>query len=486
MQNPTQGAAEPQDIIRLSARTLARRIATRELSSREVVTGFLDRIAAVNPTYNAVVSLRPRAEILAEADAADQAVAAGEPVGPLHGLPIAIKDLAATRGLRTTLGTPLFADFVPDADAIAVARVRAAGAIIIGKTNTPEFGLGSHTFNPLFGATRNAFDPNRSAGGSSGGAAVALALFMLPVADGSDFGGSLRNPAAWNNIFGLRPSQGRVPSNPMPDAFMSQLATDGPMARHVEDLALLLSVQAGWDVRAPLSLPDVPVRFEDHLDAFRPGRIAWLGDLGGHLAMQDGVLTACQTGLDGFARLGCSVETIVPDFDFEALWQAFIVLRQFSTGARLAVFYNDPEKRALLKPEAQWECEGFLALTARQVADAAAVRSAWYACLTTLFERVDFLALPSAQVFPFPVEEKWPQAIAGRAMDSYHRWMEVVAPITLSGCPVVSVPVGFGPGPDGHLPMGMQIVGRPRDDLSVLQLAHAYERANPWIAAARR
>ena len=447
------------------------------------MTAFLDRIDAVNPTYNAIVSMRPRSDLLAEADRADDAVRQHAALGALHGLPIAIKDLAATKGLRTTQGSPL-ADTIPDADAIYVHRIRDAGAIVIGKTNVPEFGLGSHTTNPIFGPTRNAFDTTRSAGGSSGGAAVALALDMLPVADGSDFGGSLRNPAAWNNIFGFRPSQGRVPALSTPDAFVSQLSTDGPMARHVEDLVLLLSVQAGWDMRAPLSLPSLGFRFEDRLEPAAPARIGWLGDLGGHLPMEDGIVAVCTSGLDRLAGLGHTIESVLPDFDYEALWRAFVVLRQFSIGGKLMPFYEDAAQRALLKPEAQWECEEFLSLSARDLFEATCVRTAWYACLVDLFGRVDVLALPAAQVWPFPIEWRWPRAIAGRAMDSYHRWMEVVTPITLSGCPAISLPVGFG-GPGGQLAMGMQIVGRPRDDLGVLRLALGYERASPWIAETR-
>jgi amidase len=470
-------------LIRRSATLLARQIATGQVSSREVVTAFLDRIDAVNPTYNAIVSMRSRSDILAEADSADAAARRQPRLGALHGLPIAIKDLAATKGLRTTQGSPL-ADTVPPSDALFVHRMREAGAIIIGKTNVPEFGLGSHTTNPVFGPTRNAFDVTRSAGGSSGGTAVALALDMLPVADGSDFGGSLRNPAAWNNVFGLRPSQGRVPALAAPDAFFSQLATDGPMARHVEDLALLLSVQAGWDVRAPLSLPDPGYRFEERLTPAAPARIGWLGDLGGHLSFEDGIMAVCSTALDRLARLGHTIESILPAFDYEALWRAFVVLRQVSVGGRLMPFYEDTARLALLKPEAQWECEGYLGLSARDVFEASCVRTAWFGCLVEVFDQVDYLALPAAQVWPFPVAWRWPRTIEGRTMDTYHRWMEVVAPITLSGCPAVSLPAGFG-GPGGHLPMGLQIVGRPRDDRGVLRLALGYEHANPWIAEAR-
>lgn len=481
--NPTGDiTGKAPELCRLDAGTLARLVKRRDVSAREVIGAFLDHIAAINPTYNAIVSLRPRADILAEADAADAALARGEAAGPLHGLPQAIKDLAPTKGLTTTFGSPLFADFVPPADAIAVARMRAAGAIIIGKTNTPEFGLGSHTYNPVFGATRNAYAPARTAGGSSGGAAVALATRMLPVADGSDFGGSLRNPAAYNNIFGFRPSQGRVPSLPAPEGFFTQLGTEGPMARNAADLARLLSVQAGHDPRAPLSLDGSGHDYEAALDTdLKSKRIAWLGDLSGHLAMEDGILALCEGGLRHLADAGLVVEPHVPAFDFEALWQAFVALRHFMVGGKLKALYDDPAKREKLKFAVRWEIEGGQRLSAYALYEASTVRSAWYASVLRLFERFDYLALPTAQVFPFPLEEEWPQTIAGRTMDSYHRWMEVVAPVTLSGCPAVSVPVGFNA---AGLPMGMQLVGRPRDDLSVLQLVRAYEQVSPFPAVA--
>ncbi len=475
--------ATAPELCRLGAGDLAALIGERKVSAREAMTAYLDHIERTNPAYNAIVSLRPRDALLAEADAADATVARGDALGPLHGIPQAIKDLAATKGLRTTLGSPLFADQVPEADALIVERVRAAGAIVIGKTNVPEFGLGSNTYNPVFGITRNAYDVTRSAGGSSGGAAVALALRMLPVADGSDFAGSLRNPAAWNNVFGFRPSQGRVPQAPADDLFFGQMGTEGPMARGVADLARLLSVQAGYDPRAPLSLGNPERRYEDRL---REGnvagtRIAWLGDHGGHLPMEPGILELCQGALKLFEGLGCAVEPALPRFDLERLWRAFVVLRHFAIGGRLWEFYDEPAKRALMKPEAQFEVEGFLHLTARQVHGAALVRSAWYAAIMALFARFDFLALPAAQVFPFPAATHWPPRIGNKDMDSYHRWMEVVIGMTMTGCPVISVPVGFGA---NGLSMGMQLVGRPRKDAAVLQLAQAYEDVCPWVKMA--
>lgn len=462
--------------IHLGARELGRLVADRRLSSREIAGAFLDRIEALNPIHNAIVSLRPRDEILADADRADAATASGAPLGALHGLPIAIKDLSPTAGLRTTFGSPLFADWVPTTDSLLVERLRGAGAIVIGKTNTPEFGLGSHTYNPVFGITRNAFDPRLSAGGSSGGAAVAVALSMLPAADGSDFGGSLRNPAAFNNVFGFRPSQGRVPAWPAADPYFGQLGTEGPMARKVEDLALLLDVMAGWDRRAPLSLDRPTERFVDRLAPPARSRIGWLGDLGGRLPFDDGILEVCETALKRAAAFGAVVEPVRVDFDFDALWRAFVVLRQFNQSARLEPLYADPAKRALLKPEAQWEVEGCRALSATDVLAAIRTRAAWYATVCRLFDEWDFLAIPAAQVFPFPAEIHWPREIAGREMDSYHRWMEVVAPVTLSGCPVAAVPAGFHQG----RPAGLQIVGAPRKDAEVLAWASAWEAELPF------
>ena len=467
--NPASG------LCALSAVELAALLKRRAASAREVAAAFLDRIELLNPEYNAIVSLRPRADILAEADAADRVPQEVREAKPLLGLPIAIKDLALTKGLRTTFGSPIFADFVPDTDDLHVARIRAAGAIIIGKTNTPEFGLGSQTYNPVFGATRNALDPALTAGGSSGGAAVALALRMLPIADGSDFGGSLRNPAAYNNVYGFRPSQGRVPAYPADDAYISQLATDGPMGRSVADLALLLSVQAGHDPRAPLSLEGTGEGFRAPLSAPAKGqRIAWLGDWGGTLPMEPGVLELCEAGLKRLAAIGCAVEPLTPAFDAETLWQAFVTLRHYSVGGKLKVHYDNPALRPLLKPETVWEVERSLPVTVHDLRAAAMVRTRWFAAVLELLERFDFLALPSAQVFAFPIGQHWPQSINGVAMDSYHRWMQVVTAGTMSGCPVISVPVGLDP---AGRAMGLQLIGRPRADAEVLRLAAAYEAA---------
>jgi amidase len=362
---------------------------------------------------------------------------------------------------------------VPAEDELAIGRIRAAGAIIIGKTNVPEYGLGSHTFNPIFGPTRNAFAPELSAGGSSGGAAVALALRMLPIADGSDFGGSLRNPGAWNNVFGFRPSQGRVPTVPAQDPFYAQLSTLGPMGRSAADLAMLLTVMAGHDPRAPLSLENPEGPFEAALDRTVPPRIAWLADLGGHLPFEAGILDLCGDALAELGQAGWPVEPACVPFAWEELWRAFVVLRQWSMSARYGEVYADPAKRRRLKPEMVWEIEAGLTLDATAISAAARTRAAWYGTALGLFERFDVLALPTAQTFPFPIDWTWPREIGGRTMDSYHRWMEVVVAGTLSGCPVLNVPVGFDP---RGLPMGLQLIGRPRADADLLAIAARYER----------
>ncbi|WP_374426696.1 amidase [Paracoccus sp. (in: a-proteobacteria)] len=471
-------------ITALSARDLSAAIHARTLSCVEVMAAYLDRIEALNPEVNAIVSIRPRAQLLAEAARADAEIAAGRPRGWLHGLPQAPKDLTATRDLPTTKGFRGLQKHLPPADSVLVERMRAAGAILIGKTNTPEFGLGSHTYNALFGTTRNAWDQSRSAGGSSGGAAVALALDMLPVADGSDMMGSLRNPAGWNNIYGLRPSAGLVPMAPQPELFFNQLSTEGPMARNVADLAMLLSVEAGHDPRAPLSLAGDGTAFAAPLGRDVAGaRIGWLGDLDGHLPMGVGVLDTCAQGLAILTELGCHVEPARTGFDMDRLWRAWVVLRAFMVSGSLGALYDEPRARDLLKPEAIWEIETGRALTGSQIYAASTTRSAWYQTLLGLFERYDYLVLPSAQIFPFDADLHWPAEIAGRAMDSYHRWMEVVIPATLAGAPALAVPSGFGPeGPQAGLPMGLQIIAAPGRDRALLDLGHAYDLAQPFTA----
>jgi amidase len=478
------------DITDLSAQALSQAIRSRELSCRELMRATLARIDALNPAHNAIVSRIDGDELLRQADAKDARLAAALArsgdgrVGWMHGMPQAIKDIAPTAGLLTTMGSPLLRDNVPAVDGLMVQRMKAAGCIVIGKTNTPEFGLGSHTFNEVFGITRNAYDPARSAGGSSGGAAVALALHLLPVADGSDSMGSLRNPAAWNNVFGLRPSQGRVPFWPAADVWVTHFGTEGPMGRSVRDLAHLLEIQAGPDERVPLSIAGPVPPFAEALDEFDPSgqRVGWLGDLQGHLAMEDGILEVCTHGLQRLRGLGCEVEAIALGMPPASIWDAWLVWRHWLVGGRIAPFLAKPGKRALIKPEALWEHDQGLGLSAAQVMDASVLRTRFHQHMLGLFERHDVLALPSAQVWPFDAGRRWPDSIAGRPMDTYHRWMEVVLYATFAGLPCISVPVGFSA---AGLPMGMQLIGRPQGERALLRLAHAYEQVARDVLSVR-
>ncbi|MES1928920.1 amidase [Salinisphaera dokdonensis CL-ES53] len=479
--NASQRAVAHEEIVSLGAVALSGMIAGRTLSCREVMTAYLAHIDAVNPRVNAIVSRRDPDTLLAEADACDRELASGKSRGWLHGIPQAIKDLSPTAGIVTTFGSPLRAEQIPARDGLMVERMKAAGAIVIGKTNTPEFGLGSQTYNPVFGATRNAYDHALTAGGSSGGAAAALAMRMLPVADGSDMMGSLRNPAAFNNLFGFRPSFGRVPQAPVPDVFGEQLGTEGPMGRNVSDVARLLSTQAGPDARAPLSNAGDAAPFAGDLSRDVEGlRIGWIGDWQGHLATEDGVLQVCEQGLNRLKKLGCVVEPVVPAFDPARLWRCWNTLRQWSVTGKLAPLYANPETRNRLKPEACWEVEQGLVLSALDIHRANVDRTAWYEVLRRLFERFDILAMPSAQVFAFDVGIHWPSEIAGRAMDTYHRWMEVAIGASLAGVPAMSVPAGFDA--RGRA-MGLQLIGPHRADLAVLQLASAYEQVAADVLA---
>ncbi|QBJ77503.1 amidase [Aquitalea sp. USM4] len=464
-------------IVALDALELSDAIHQRHYSCVEVMQAYLSHIALLNPRVNALVSLQAEEALLQQAAHCDAELHAGKSRGWMHGMPQAIKDLSATQGIPTTMGSRLYQNHVPVADSIMVARMRSAGAIVIGKSNTPEFGAGSHTYNAVFGATGNAYDPGRCAGGSSGGAAVALALRMLPVADGSDMMGSLRNPAAFNNVFGFRPSWGAVPLGPSPELFLQQLATEGPMGRNVPDILALLRTQMGPDPRAPLSsartLPEQSLEHD-----FHACRLGWLGDWNGYLPMEHGVLSQCESVLPDFAALGCSVEACTIDFDPSSLWESWEVHRHWLMAGSLYADYQDPARRCQLKPELLWEIEGGLQLTALDVYRASRIRSDWYRAVLRMFENYDFLLLPSAQVYPFALEQHWPRMIAGRAMSSYHRWMEVVIGPTMAGLPVMNVPVGFG---SHGLPMGLQIIGRPHADMAVLQLAHAYDQQRQWV-----
>ncbi|PIE12710.1 MAG: amidase [Rhodobacterales bacterium] len=461
------------DFLNWDALRLSKAIEDRQISAEEVMRATLARISEVNGTVNALVSLRDQEALLAEARVADHMPRRGW----MHGLPLAVKDLANARGLSTSMGSPLLAGQVADHDDLFVKRMRDAGAIIIGKTNTPEFGLGSHTFNPVYGATRNPYDCSRSAGGSSGGAAAALACRMLAVADGSDMMGSLRNPAAWNNVYGFRPSFGRVPSEPVGDSFLHQLATNGPMARSPSDIAALLDTQSGPDPRQPHGCQVSPVL--PHIKADIKGRrIGWLGNWGGAYEIEPDLLAAGTAALQSFRDLGCEVEEIAPPFSADQIWQAWTTLRSWAVVGGLARYIAGDETRAQIKSTAIWEIERGMALTATEVHKASVIRSQWFRKAAQLFDKYDALVLPTTQVWPFPIEWDYPETINDRPMDTYHRWMEIVIPIGLLGLPCLNLPAGFGA---AGLPHGLQLFGPRGGDLGVLQIAEQWHAATSHL-----
>jgi len=455
------------DLCFLPATELARRLRAKELSAREVMRAHLARIERDNPRLNAIVTLDADGA-LAAAQRADDALARGAEPGPLHGLPVAHKDTVVTRGMRTTFGSPIFADFVPDVDAVIVERQRAAGAIAIGKTNVPEFAAGSQTFNPVFGATRNPYDLQKTCGGSSGGAAVALATGMVALADGTDVGGSLRNPANFCNVVGLRPSLGRVPAWPAENAW-NPLSVPGPMGRTVGDVALLLSVLAGPDARAPQSIGGDGAIFREPLDTdVRGTRVAWSPTLGG-LPVDRGVRNVVAAQRTVFEQLGCRVEDDEPNFSDAD--EIFVVLRGllFAGYAPLIEKYGE-----LVKETVRWNAGVGLALTGEQIVAADAARTRLFARTYAFFERYDYLVAPVNQVAPFSVDVPHPTAVDGVQMETYIDWMRSCSRITVTGHPAISVPAGFTP--DG-LPVGIQIVGRYRDERGLLRVAAAFEAA---------
>ncbi|SMC52432.1 amidase [Rhizobium sp. RU36D] len=462
------------DITSLSALDLSQAIHRREVSCEAVMAGFIERIDRINPLVNAIVSRRETEELVAAARTADQELDQGHSRGWLHGMPMAIKDLSNAKGLPTSQGSPNYAGVVAEEDDIHVARLRAAGAIFIGKTNTPEMGLGSHTYNSVFGVTRNPHDLSRSAGGSSGGAAAALATHMLPIADGSDMMGSLRNPASFNGVVGFRPSFGRVP-DPGQELFLGQLSVAGPMGRTVADVHALLQVQAGYDPRCPLSLPAGDMAMASDKPVFAKGRIGWLGDYNGYLPFDPEVIEICAKSLTTFETMGLAVETVPSGFDMDALWRAWRVLRHFLVAGGQRADYADESRRARMKPEAIWEVENGAPLMASDIYAASLTRSDWYRYMLGLFERYDFLVLPSAQVLPFDAGLSWPKVVGGRSMDTYHRWMEVVIGPTMAGLPVAAMPAGVSA---TGLPCGIQIIGPPRADIDTLRAASRFEAAH--------
>ncbi len=429
---------------------------------------YLERIERLNPRVNAIVTLVPE-RAMSDARAADEALGRGEDVGPLHGLPVAHKDLFPTRGIRTTYGSQVFKDFVPEEDALIVQRMRGAGAITIGKTNTPEFGAGSQTFNEVFGETRNPYDLSKTCGGSSGGAAAALACDMIPLADGSDMGGSLRNPAAFCNVVGLRPSPGTVPTWPS-DAPWSPLSVDGPMGRTVGDVALVLEAISGPDIRAPLSISETVKGSGSLLERdFGGTRIAWSRNLGG-LPFDSRVTDSFESKRGVFESIGCVVEEAEPDLsgadEVFKVWRAW----QFE----LSYGHLLDGNREALKDTVVWNIEEGRRLSGRQVGEAERLRGSLYHKAREFMEKYEFLILPTTQVPPFDIEQRYVTEINGVELETYIDWMRSCYYITVTGLPAISVPCGFTL--EG-LPVGLQIVGRYKNELGVLQLARVFEHA---------
>ncbi len=458
------------ELTRSTAVDLAGRITAKEVSARDVAEAHLRCIEALNPIYNAVVTVTAE-RAMELAAAADDALTSGEEVGPLHGLPVVHKDLHDTAGIRTTYGSPLFADHVPTSNAAIVQRMLDGGAITLGKSNTPEFGAGSQTFNEVFGATLNPYDTDKTCGGSSGGAAVALATGMAALADGSDMGGSLRNPAGFCNVVGFRPSPGRVPALPTVDGW-GTLSVHGPMARTVGDVALFLTAIAGADRRSPISLPGSPSSFGRPLDRDLTGaRIAFSPRLG-DLPVDPAVVRVLEEACGVFESLGCEVEAVDPDL--AAADDVFQTLRawQFEMGHGRLV----DREREHIKQTLQWNVDKGRALSGPDVAAAERRRTKLFLGFSDFMARYDWLLVPTAQLPPFDVDTEWVSEIDGVQLETYIDWMKACFRITVTGHPAISVPGGFT---DDGLPVGVQLVGRHLDDFGVLQAAHAFEQANP-------
>lgn len=462
------------DIPFLPAATLARALRDGEISSREATDAFIDQIERVNPQINAVVTLVAE-DARRHAAEADEYAARHDDLPPLHGMPMLHKDTHATAGIRTTSGSPLLADNVPSSDDLVIARLRAAGVVSLGKTNTPEFAAGSHTFNPLFGRTHNPYDLSKSAGGSSGGAAAALATGMTALADGSDMGGSLRNPASFCNVVGLRPSPGRVPQ--APDAFgQFTLATSGPMARSVDDLALLLSVMAGPDLRAPASL-DEPGSGFAAVAPIEPRqlRVAVAADFGGAIPVEPEVASAVEKAAETFESLGASVERAMPDLTHAD--DVFNIRRAWQFAANLGPVVDlHPDQ---VKETIRWNVEKGRALSVDDLTRAVVWGEQLYQRVVQFFGAYDVLLLPVSQVLPFDGELEYPHEINGRPMSTYLEWMRGCSDITATFTPAISVPAGFSA---SGLPVGVQMVAAPRADALLLSIAKVYEQATQYAA----
>jgi amidase len=452
----------------MSAKEMARQIRQKKVSSREVMQAHLAQIKRVNPKVNAIVTLVDEEKLMAQALAADEALTKGNYLGALHGMPVGVKDLHETAGIRTTFGSPLHRDFVPDFDCRVVQREKEAGAIVIGKTNVPEFGLGSQTFNPVFGATHNPYDVTKTCGGSTGGGSVALACGMVPLADGSDMGGSLRNPPNFCNVVGIRPSPGRVPAVPTRLGWAT-LSVPGPVARSVADCAFFLSILAGYDHHSPISIDQTGAAFAQPLGRdFKGVRVAMFKDMG--LPWEAEVKDAVHAQRKVLESLGCIVEEAEPDLrDAD---ECFNALRHW--GAEFA--YGDliATKGDQLNEYVHWHVQEGRKLTGPYLSRVEAKRTALFQRMAAFMSKYEFFVLPVSQVLPFDVNVHYPTEIAGVKMESYIAWMKSAYYISAMGNPAMSVPCAFS---SGGLPIGIQIVGRHHDDWGVLQMGYAFEQA---------
>jgi amidase len=467
--SPISTAEKAGEICFMSARELANLIRARKISAREVTAAFLEQINRINPKINAIVAKLDDDKCIALADDADRRAASGEKLGPLHGLPFAFKDLEPVVGFPFTRGSLIFKDDMPTADAVVVERLRNAGALPIGKTNTPEFGMGSHTYNKVYGTTVNPYDLTKSAGGSSGGAAAALAAGLLPLADGSDLGGSLRNPGNFNNVVGFRPTVGLVPTAPSLLPFVG-FGVKGPMARSVADAAFLLSLMAGADARDPGCYPSDASVFAEALDrGFKGARVAWCPDLGG-LPLDPRVRSVLEAQRQTFADLGCIVEEAHPDLS--GADDVFLTIRAWRSWNMLGPWLKT--HRDQMKPEAVAEIEFGANLSGADVGRAMIRHGDLMERMRRFQASYEFLLCAVNQLPPFDAQIDWPKEIAGVKMDHYIAWMKSAYWVSTTFCPAISIPAGFTA--EG-LPVGIQIVGRYRDDFGVLQIAHAFEQA---------
>ncbi len=464
------------DLCFVSATDLAQLYRARKVSPLEVMQAVLARIDAVNPAVNAYVTVARESALAAARRATRMLSRKARTLPLLHGVPVSIKDLYATKGIRTTWGSLIYRDHVPDEDDLVVQRLKAAGAIVIGKTNSPEFGAGGNTFNAVFGATRNPWNPALTCGGSSGGAAVAVATGLGPLAQGSDLGGSLRVPASFCGVVGFRTTPGLVPSHPRALVW-DTLGVAGPIARTVADVALMLAAMAGPDDRHPLSYEVDASQFTRAVKSpsIKGWRIAWTPDLDGLIPVDEEVCHVAEDAVKLFRRLGARVEAACPSFA-----EVPDIIRGTRAVTMVALHADKlPQWREQMQKDLVSDVEQGLALTTRDIARSELLRSALWQRVRSFMDSRDLLVLPTVALKPFPVEQPYPTEINGKPLDNYFQWFSLTYAITLTGLPAISVPCGFT---RSGLPVGLQIVGRRRQEAAVLRAAAAFEAAAPWAA----